>query len=167
MNDVSVKFSKLGTKVEPFWLELPVLLTEQQIGGALKGVSSEAKLPDGTDFSFPVAKLFSIVPAQQDGKLGVQATPDGDALHAAAVLWCQKLTTLPYKSLPRSQRPIINLLKRLPPEPTGNPAIDRGRKMVLDNTVKSLWVPITSAISAYLRAAAQNAANQPQGSTSV
>lgn len=150
----AVALPTLGPKVQPFWSPLPAALTEQEISSILSRSVAHARLPDGTDFKIPLAGLFTVTPARQKDQEGVDASPNTEALHKIAYAWCQKLTTLPPKSLPRSQRPVIKLLQRLPEEPTGNPAFDKGRTMILDGTVKGFWVSVTTTMVSYLIAQA-------------
>lgn len=141
----------LDTKPDTFWASTPRLLTAAEIAGILSSALAGATLPGGASKSLPLTGLFQVQASHQKGRDGVEVAPDREALHRLAVSWCQTLASLPPKSLPRSQRPMIKILQRLTPEPTGNQALDRGRAMLLDGVVKTLWVPITSALVSALQ----------------
>ena len=146
-------------KIEPFTINLPSPMTQGEIDHVLASAVSRSAIPDRSkpqnlDFEIPLLGVFRVEPAA-DGAPAVICTPDAEVVDDQAVRWCQALTKLPPKALPRSQRPIIKLLLRLPPKPTGNPAIDKGRRMILDRTLGSLWPALAGALTdAMVRAAA-------------
>lgn len=144
-------------KIEPFSLDLDRPLSKEEIHAALDAAVCCAFLPSkdkdsAKPFDIPLSGLFRVEP-DQAGLAKVQCEPDQDAIDDQAVLWCVAMTKLPPKSLPRTQRPIINILKRLPTKPTGNPSFDKGRRIILDRTNLSLWPAIVDSLSATLKGA--------------
>ena len=139
-------------KVEPFTVELAKSLSAAEIEDALGSAYSHTMLPDKSPYSVPLKDLIKL--EETDNPLILKFIPQNDAVDAEAVRWCQALTKLPPKSLPRSQRPIIKLLQKLPPLPTGNVSYDRGRRAVLDQTLSSLWPAIQTGVTESLQARA-------------
>lgn len=121
----------------------PEGVEEGLVLGALESVAS--KWPQ------PGAGYIEVIPSQapsQKGSGGAVLSPVEVELHRVAVRCCLALAALPAKSLPRGQRPMIKILQRLTPEPTGNQAIDQGRRLLLDDMIKtSLWGTVTSELS--------------------
>lgn len=146
-------FTFNSKKIEDFTIELTRPLSSGEIGAAMEQAFCHTMLPDKSPFSVPLKDLVSI--EQTDNPLILKGAPNLDAVDEQAVRWCQALTMLPPKSLPRSQRPVIKLLKKLPPLPTGNAAYDRGRRAVLDQTLSSLWPAIRNGISEEIQAKAK------------
>lgn len=145
-------------KIEPFIVNLPRHLSQAEIDHAVSNAVSRSSIPDRTNpqnlsFVIPLARVFK-VEADQQGQPQALCTPLPEAIDDEAVRWCQALTQLPPKALPRSQRPIIKLLLRLPPKPTGNTAIDKGRRMILDRMLASLWPALAGALTDALLSAA-------------
>lgn len=137
-------------KPEAFWVGMRRSVSESEIRTHLQDAVAQSVLPDKSAFQLPLKDLFSFEPEERDGQKGLKVSPNEANLEEQAVRWCQALSALPPKSLPRSQRPIVKLLQRLPEKPTGNPAIDQGRHLVLANTVKSLWPSLTQAVEVEL-----------------
>jgi hypothetical protein len=147
-------------KVEPFTIDLARAVSAAEIEEAMETAFSHTMLPDKTPYSVPLKALVTF--EQTENSLVLNCTPEKDAVDAEAVRWCQALTRLPHKSLPRSQRPVIKLLQKLPPLPTGNVAHDRGRRAVLDKTLASLWPAIKAGVTESLQARAQQGLNNHQ-----
>ena len=136
-------------KVEPFTIEVSAPTTTEDIRQFLAPEFSCAILPDKSEFLIPLLDAFAVhVDPEAPSVLCFE--PNREGIDSHAVRWCQALTLLPPKSLPRSQRPIIKLLKRLPENPTGIPTVDSGRRRILDQTIKSLWPAMLTALSASL-----------------
>lgn len=141
---------KAPGKPEAFWVGLPHAVSVEQIQTHMSQAVAQSVLPDKSPFQLPMVNLFSFEVESKNDQPGFKVSPNETALEEQAVRWCQALAALPPKSLPRSQRPIVKLLQRLPENPTGNPAIDQGRHLVLANTVKSLWPSLIQAIEVEL-----------------
>lgn len=137
--------NSLGPQFQDFWQ--PTSLTVSQAQDLIATAVINAKLPNDKMKELPLAGLFTVSPLEQEGRPGLVFSPNRDRFRAVATSWCQSLAALPPKSLPRSQRPMIGILKRLTPEPTGNVAVDRGREMLLDGVIaKSLWASLSSSL---------------------
>lgn len=149
-----------SSKIEPFVVNLPRHLNQVEIDRALSAAVSRSSIPDRTNpqnlsFVIPLSRVFK-VEADSQGQAQAVCTPLPEEIDDEAVRWCQALTQLSPKALPRSQRPIIKLLLRLPPKATGNPAIDKGRRMILDRTLASLWPALAGALTDALIEAASS-----------
>lgn len=142
-------FTFKSPKVESFTVELDKPLSLQDVNRVLENAVCNTVLPDKSPFTVPLAGLLEV--EATDNPQVFNFTPNRDAIDAQAVKWCQALTKLPHKSLPRSQRPVIKLLQRLPELPTGNAAHDKGRRAIIDQTLFSLWPTIKNATSESLK----------------
>lgn len=107
-------------------------LTTKEIKGWFRTGSRQETTPASTETDIEHPEWLELV-------------PDLNEIHAMAYLWCNELSKIPPKNLPRSERPAIGLLQRLPEHPTGNPDHDRARAMVLDSTAKKFWNVITQS----------------------
>ena len=149
------KPSKL--KVEAFTIEVAHPLSQDQLTQRLTSAESVSRLPDGTDFAVSLVGLFDIAPTSEN-RLLINCVPVSDSIDHQAFRWCDRLAKMPPKTLPRSQRPLSKLLKRLPEFPTGNVAFDRARRVILDKALLFLWPAIVSTLKLAL--------TQPQPCTS-
>jgi hypothetical protein len=128
--------------LESFDVQLQAPTSQQQAEHILAGCQSVARLPDGKEFLINLSEVVSV--QALPGK--VHVSPSLPALEKLAVRWCQALAAIPYKQLPRSQRPIVKLLQRLPAEPTGIFSVDRGRSLILDRTARALWPAMRASV---------------------
>lgn len=136
-------------------LALERAFSQDEAAAVLASCTSVARLPDGTDFAVNLSECVSVT-AGEDGKT-VRIAPVAAGMEKVSVRWCQALAAIPHKKLPRSQRPIVKLLQRLPEEPTGVPSIDRGRTAILQGTSRSLWPAMRASLQNALLAAAKPA----------
>lgn len=123
-------------------------MDQRELEKVLSSARLSPLLPNGLNLELDISKSFLVRPHHQKGSGGAVLSPIEVELHRVAVKWCLALAALPAKSLPRGQRHMIKILQRLTPEPTGNQAVDQGRRLLLDNMIKtSLWSPMTSELS--------------------
>lgn len=55
------------------------------------------------------------------------------------------------KSVPRSMRPFAKLMNRLPETPTGNNAVDSGRRVVIEKNIEAIAPGLRAILDARLR----------------
>lgn len=55
------------------------------------------------------------------------------------------------KSVPRAMRPFAKLMARLPESPTGNTAVDNGRRVVIEKNIQAIAPGIRNVLEARLR----------------
>jgi len=99
---------------------------------------SDAVLPDGNKLSIPLKDIFDSCISQDEDKIKISLLFNMDKAEKYAVKWCHLLSEIPPQKLPKSQRMGANLLKKLPLEATGNAMVDRGRKIVINNTLSGM-----------------------------
>lgn len=151
MNEVTAT-NPPGFNVDTFWIETSRVLKEKEMEESMAKEDIHLTLPDGTQGSLILSGLFTFRAHHTKGKDGVLVRPDTEGLNRAALEWCRLLSLLPPGSVPMCQRCLIKLIEFLPAEPAGNPLIDKGRQMILDEIIRrSLWVPITTVVSYRLK----------------
>lgn len=135
----------------------------EQVSAVLAG-SAPAALPDGSKLELPYAGVFDVSIAQVGARAEITLTPLEAPVQALAVRFCQAVAALPEKlakqgkKLPRSQRMGAALLAKLPPEPTGNVTVDRGRSIVLNQTANTLMPGLVKALTWSLNRRLEDAA---------
>lgn len=144
-------------KIEAFEVDLPRPLSQEEIDGALSAASCTIVLPNrdkdaATQLEVPLAGIFKVSPASESNPKAL-CVPDPEAMDAQSLRWCAAMTKIPPKSLPRAHRPMINILKRVPETPTGNPSLDKGRRLILDKYNLYLWPAVTQGLHDALMAA--------------
>lgn len=124
-------------KIEAFELQVADVGALAKAKRMIEGSSAQTVFPDKTPFSIPLAQVVEV--SESDKPLVLVITPKLDGLDAQATRWCEGLGKLPPKSLPRSQRPILKILPKVFSPDAVGPMAERGRRMILNEALKSIW----------------------------
>lgn len=102
--------------------------------------------------------LFSLniqAPASADGRPVATLTFSDEGWDRMSCLYLQQMAEAAKKdpkSVPRSMRPFAKLMARLPEQPTGNSAVDSGRRVVIEKNIQAVAPAIRDILAQRLRA---------------
>lgn len=102
--------------------------------------------------------LFSLniqAPASADDRPVATLTFSDEGWDRMSYLYLQQMAEAAKKdpkSVPRSMRPFAKLMARLPEQPTGNSAVDSGRRVVIEKNIQAVAPAIRDILVQRLRA---------------